>query len=94
MTTAVEEKMKVCETLDVAKDWDQWKDTLKDAVQKAKSAHIPDTVIENLAVRVGDFLSNRVCPETKEEELLREMWDLADKNERKALARIMFKMVR
>jgi hypothetical protein len=35
-----------------------------------------------------------VCPQTKEEELLKEMWDIATPEERKTLATLMFKMVK
>jgi hypothetical protein len=34
-----------------------------------------------------------VCPATPEEELMKEMWEIGDKDERKTLATLMFKLV-
>jgi hypothetical protein len=34
---------------------------------------------------VGDFLVEKVCPATKEEELLKEMWNVGTPDERKVL---------
>jgi len=44
-------------------------------------------------VKIGDFLATKVCPQTKEEELLKQMWDVATPEERKVIATLMFKMV-
>jgi len=93
MEASMAEKEKVCEVLDYAKDWDQWRATLKEAIGKGRAAGLSDETIQKLSVKVGDFLVKRVCAETKEEELLREMWQVAEKDERKTLARLIFKMV-
>ncbi|MFB6215202.1 MAG: DUF3243 family protein [Candidatus Bipolaricaulia bacterium] len=48
--------------------------------------------MENLATQIGDFLAENVCPETPEEELLQEMWNVADPEERETIARLLVKM--
>jgi hypothetical protein len=36
----------------------------------------------------------KVCPATKEEELLKEMWEIATPSERKVIGTLIFKMVK
>jgi hypothetical protein len=85
--------MSCLNTIEYVKDWDTWKATLRDAISRARKFGIPDAVIEDTALKIGDFLAQKVCPATKEEALLKEMWDVADESERKAIARLMYKMM-
>ena len=76
------------------KDWNTWRKTLKEGITQAKKFGVSDETIQNLAVKIGDFLAEKVCPQSKEEELLKEMWDIATIDERKTIATLMFKMVK
>ena len=76
------------------KDWNTWRKTLKEGITQAKKFGVSDETIQNLAVKIGDFLAEKVCPQSKEEELLKEMWDIATLEERKTIATLMFKMVK
>ncbi len=87
------DKMKCLDTMDFVKDWNTWRNTLHGAIQDARKLGVPDGVIKDVSLKVGDFLAEKVCPATKEEELLREMWDVATPDERKVLATLIFKMV-
>ena len=91
MTT--EAKDKCIAAMDFMKDWDQWRATLKQAIESGRQVGLTDAEIQSLATNVGDFLSTKVCPATKEEELLRDMWGVANRDERKTLASLIFKMV-
>ncbi len=91
MTT--EEKEKCIEAMDFVGNWDQWRGNLKMAIEEGRKLGISDEVIKSMAANVGDFLATKVCPATKEEELLREMWEVASPGERKTLASIIFRMV-
>jgi sulfur relay (sulfurtransferase) DsrC/TusE family protein len=86
-----EQVTKCINTLDFTKDWNDWRDTLKEGIATARGMGIPDEEIKDLAFRLGDFLAEKVCPATKEEELIREMWTAADPEERKVLASIIFR---
>ncbi len=86
------ETMKCVNALDFVKDWETWRTTLKEAIGEAKKFGVSDEVIKDLAVKVGDFLAEKVCPATKEEELLKAMWDVGTPDERKAIASMMFKL--
>jgi hypothetical protein len=76
------------------KDWNTWRRLLKEGIAEAKRFGVSDKKIQNLAIRIGDFLAEKVCPHSKEEELLKEMWDIATPEERKTIATLMFKMVK
>ncbi len=89
----MEQKTKCLDAMDFMKDWNQWRSTLKEAIEEARKLGLSDDDIKRLSVGVGDFLANKVCPATKEEELLKEMWDKATPEERRTLAGLIFKMV-
>jgi len=76
------------------KDWDTWRKTLKEGIAEAKKLGVSDETIQSLGVKIGSFLAEKVCPQTKEEQLLKEMWDIATIEERKTIATLMFKMVK
>ncbi len=88
------ERMKCVAAMDFIKDWKTWRETLKDGIQQARKLGVSDETIQSLATKVGDFLAAKVCPATKEEELLKEMWDVGTPDERKVLATLIFKMVK
>jgi hypothetical protein len=80
--------------LDYVKDWDTWRKTLKEGIAEAKKLGVSDETIQSLGLNIGSFLAEKVCPQTKEEQLLKEMWDIATIEERKTIATLMFKMVK
>jgi len=88
------ERFQCLSAMDFVKDWDTWRGTLKEAIGEARKFGVSDETIQSLAVKMGDFLAKKVCPQTKEEELLKEMWDIATPEERKTIATLMFKMVK
>ena len=87
------ERFKCLSALDYVKDWDTWRKTLKEGIAEARKFGVSDETIKTMAVKMGDFLASKVCPQTKEEELLKQMWDVATPEERKVVATLMFKMV-
>jgi sulfur relay (sulfurtransferase) DsrC/TusE family protein len=87
------ERFKCLSALDYVKDWDTWRKTLKEGIAEARKFGVSDETIKTMAVKMGDFLATKVCPQTKEEELLKQMWDVATTEERKVIATLMFKMV-
>jgi len=88
------ERFQCLSALDYVKDWNTWRKTLKEGITQAKKFGVSDETIKDMAVKIGDFLAEKVCPQSKEEELLKEMWDIATIEERKTIATLMFKMVK
>ena len=87
------ERFQCLSALDYVKDWNTWRTTLKQGIQQAKKLGVSDETIQNMATKVGDFLVAKVCPATKEEELLKELWNIGTPEERKVLATLIFKLV-
>jgi hypothetical protein len=78
---------------DFIKDWDQWKKTVNEVIKTARKVGMPDKLIEIASVKVGDFLSKKLCAESKEEALIKELWDVATPDERKTLGKLLFRIM-
>ncbi len=78
------------QTLD---SFEQWKEYLSGNVNIARSTGASEQTIVEVATRMGDFLANKVDPANREQRLLKELWDKGDDSERKALAKMITKMV-
>ena len=89
----MKEIQKCINAMDFVKDWAQWRGNLKEAIERGREFGLSEDMIRKLSVKVGDFLANRVCPATPEEQLMKEMWEVATPDERKTLASLMFKIV-
>jgi len=88
---SLDDQMACISTIDYVKDWKTWRSTLKGALEQAHKFGISDAVIEDTAVKLGNFLAEKVCPATPEEALMKELWEAATPDERKVLARLMVK---
>lgn len=74
------------------KDWGEWRHTLGKAVDLGETVGMSNDTITNIAERVGTFLSNNVDPRNDEERLLKELWDAANEEDRKVLAKLVTKL--
>ena len=88
----VDKKLQCINLMEYVGDWEKWRGNLRRAVSVGKSVGMSEQEIEGLATQIGDFLAEKVCPATPEEELLREMWNVAEPEERKMIAGLMVKM--
>lgn len=77
----------------VLTSFDKWKQFLSDRVNAAENIGMSEESISKLAFQIGEFLSDKVDPENKEERVLKELWDVADDSDKKNLARLMVKLV-
>lgn len=77
----------------VLTSFEKWKQFLSDRVKAAENIGMSEEKISKLAFQIGDFLANKIDPENKEERVLKDLWDVADENERKTIARLMVKLV-
>jgi len=75
------------------KVFDRWKEFLGDRVNQAEQSGMSEETISKLAVRIGEFLSDKVDPENNEERVLKDLWDVADEQEKKTIAKLMMKLV-
>ncbi len=86
------ESMKHLQGFDYGEDWGTWRENIRKRIYLAHKFGIPDETIKAIAVRVGDFLSEKASPVTKEKKLLQEMWTVATPDERRTIATLMLKM--
>lgn len=73
--------------------FNQWMDTLSDALSKAKAAGMSDDTITRTATELGNFLSAKIQPDIPENKLLKALWDNGTQNEKQALASMVVKLV-
>jgi len=76
-----------------AADWEAWKRFLGQAVEFAGELGITRDRIVTFARQAGDLLAESVPPATPEQKTLKELWAVADENEKQALANLMTKLV-
>jgi hypothetical protein len=88
----VDKKMQCINMMEYVGDWAEWRGNLRRAVSVGKRVGMSEEEIEALATQIGDFLAEKVCPATPEEELLKEMWGAATPEERRTIAGLMVKM--
>ncbi|AGA58156.1 MAG: DUF3243 domain-containing protein [Thermobacillus sp.] len=72
--------------------FDHWKQFLGERVKSAKQMGLSEETISKLAFEIGEFLDEKVDPKNDEERVLKELWDVGDTEERKAIARMMVKL--
>ncbi len=89
----MEEKTTCLNGGDFLKDWNQWRQTVYEAIQTARKLGMPDQLIIVASTKVGDFLSTRLCAATPEEALIKDLWDVAEPNDRKVLGKLLFKIM-
>lgn len=76
----------------VLKNWHSWKETLGKTADLGETVGMSEGTITNIAEKVGTFLSNNVDPRNDEERLLKELWDVANKDDREVLAKLVVKI--
>ncbi|WP_068780776.1 DUF3243 domain-containing protein [Paenibacillus sp. GM2] len=78
----------------VLKNFDTWKKFLGERVKHAENAGFSGEAIANLAYEIGGFLEDKVDPQNDSNRTLKELWDVGDESERKAIARLMVKLAK
>ncbi|WP_018132003.1 DUF3243 domain-containing protein [Effusibacillus pohliae] len=78
--------------MSVLDNFDRWKEFLGDRVEQARAAGLTNEQIEEVAVKMGEFLANKVDPENPQERLLKQLWD-ANPDQKHNMARMMINLV-
>ena len=74
-------------------NWEQWTSFLGAQVSDAKDSGMSAKVIEKTAVQIGDYLAKNVDPQNEQERVLSDLWSVAEKDEKHALASCIIKLV-
>lgn len=73
-------------------DWDNWKKFLGQAVEFAEELGVSKERIASLARQAGEVLAESVTPSNPEQKALKELWMVADQQEKQMLANLMTKL--
>lgn len=73
--------------------FDRFKTELGQKVQVAKTTGMSDRTIANHAQEVGDYLAKHYDPQSPEERLLKELWDVSDQRQQQAIAEALVHLV-
>ncbi|GAB7388317.1 DUF3243 domain-containing protein [Bacillaceae bacterium] len=79
--------------MSVLKDFGQWKNFLADRVRQAQKMGMNEETMAEIAAEIGDYLAAKVDPQNDEERLLKDLWDVGNEEEQKAMASMMIKYV-
>ena len=74
-------------------NWEQWTSFLGAQVSDAKDSGMSAKVIEKTAVQIGDYLAKNVDPQNEQERVLSDLWSVAEKDEKQAIASCIIKLV-
>ncbi|WP_366922696.1 DUF3243 domain-containing protein [Metallumcola ferriviriculae] len=75
-----------------ASSWENWKKSLGNMVQQAKKSGINQDTLVEFAAEFGDFLTHNISPDVPENIALKELWQAANEEEQKTLAKLMLKL--
>lgn len=79
--------------MEVPLSWEGWKSTLGAAINVAETVGISEDKVKNTAYRLGNFLADKIDPSSRENRLLKELWDAGNDQERMALTSMLVKML-
>lgn len=74
-------------------NWQNWKETLRKAVDLGERVGLTDDTMANMGSKIGSFLSHNVDPDNKEQRLLKEMWNAANETEKENMTNVLIKML-
>lgn len=77
----------------ILENWQQWTSFLGQNIDKAEDAGMPNNVIQQAAVQIGEYLATNVDPKNEQQRVLSDMWGVASENEKEALASCVIKLV-
>lgn len=78
--------------MDAVENWGKWKNALAKGVQLGESVGLSEETMDNIALKVGNFLSSNIDPENREQRVIKDLWSAGDEEDRKALSKLMLKM--
>ena len=77
----------------VLQNWQQWTQFLGMQVEDAKDSGMSQKVIDKTAMQIGEYLANNVDPKNEQERVLKDLWTVAENNEKQVLASLVVKLV-
>lgn len=89
-----EERSDAClGAMNFVQNWDDWRGSLGEIVRAARDIDPSEAHTIEVVEDMMDFLTERVCPGSPEERIVRALWDHAEENERKVMARMLLRLL-
>lgn len=79
--------------MSVLDNFDSWKDFLGDRLHQAEGQGMNQNAVSDLAYEIGGYLAKQVDAKNDQEAILRDLWNVADKEEQHVIANMMVKLV-
>lgn len=79
--------------MSVLDNFDSWKGFLHDRLSQGEQQGLSREVISDVAFQIGGYLADGVRAKNEEEQLLADLWHVADEEEQHAIANMMVKLV-
>lgn len=79
--------------MSVLDNFQDWKNFLSERVNQAQKLGLDQQTISDLAYQLGDYLAQDVNPQNPQEQLLKDLWQVADEQEQRTMAGLMVKLV-
>lgn len=80
--------------MSVLDNFQEWKEFLAARVDQAEDLGMDRETINDLAYEIGDYLAKMVDPKNVQERVLKDLWDVADEEEQRTIAKLMVKLVK
>lgn len=77
----------------ILENWQQWTSFLGQNVAQAEQSGLPNKMIQQAAVEIGEYLAKNVDPKNEQERVLSDLWSIASESEKEALANCVIKLV-
>jgi hypothetical protein len=74
-------------------DWQDWRASIKETIDDARVIDPSDEHVLGVMEDMVDFMAERVCPGSAQDELMAEMWKKASPEERRTMAALMLKLI-
>ncbi len=75
-------------------DWNKWKKSISRAIDIGKIAGLNDDTVVKVGAKIGDYLEHNFDPDNPQQSLIKDLWEVGDDEEQKALASMIVKMVK
>lgn len=78
---------------DILANFNQFKQYLSDKVEIGEKMGLSEERLAQITEKVADYLAKNEEPKNREEQVLKELWEVGEKEERHMLAHMLLRMV-
>jgi len=79
---------------ETATSWQRWKRILSPLLKAGDFVGISDESMTAFVNHLGDFLHDHVDPRSPEQQLMKELWDIASPEEQRTLASLLIRAMK